>query len=147
MDHDVFSNVPLMVQHLRNLTDLPHYIGGQLNPHSPAVRAIDDKWFTPWELYPEDYYPPYVDGPCYFLSGAVVPLIYGAALKEKLFHFEDIFITGLIPRDHLHLPVQNVSRSHIYQTERLVTNVKDLVTIHPTSPQKMYEYYNLTVNP
>ncbi|CAG7816523.1 unnamed protein product, partial [Allacma fusca] len=63
-DHDVFNHVPNIVRHLQGVRTLPDYIGGLLHTHAPVMRDGYSKWYTPPEIWSEEFFPPYVGGPC-----------------------------------------------------------------------------------
>ncbi|CAG7822355.1 unnamed protein product, partial [Allacma fusca] len=106
------------------------------------------KWYTPPEIWSEEFFPPYVGGPCYILAGSVALKIYDAALSEKLFHLEDVFLTGIIPSKHLRdKALQGVPEDRILQSDKKLrmydNNVKDSLSFHPVSPVMMHQYFRV----
>lgn len=144
-DHDVFNHIPNIVQYLKTVTHVENYIGGQENANVTPSRDGFSKWYTPEELWPETYFPPYLNGPSYFLSEKVVPLIYEAALGERIFQLEDVFLTGIIPQI-LRLPLYEVPLMHIFTKksvlEERISSPDNCTVMHPVQPEQMHQYYN-----
>ena len=124
IDDDMFVNIPLLLKELRNQTeyvkgriargelnvslpakdtvrksDVPPFAYGVLYKKAIVIRDKTSKWFTPEHLYKPNFYPPYLSGTGYAMSGSAAVKLYEASLRIPLFWMEDIFITGMCALD------------------------------------------------
>jgi hypothetical protein len=53
-------------------------------------------------------YPDYVGGPCYVLSGNIVPRLYEASFSAPLFPIEDLYLTGLFGHQYLKMTMSDI---------------------------------------
>ncbi|OXA39278.1 hypothetical protein Fcan01_25882 [Folsomia candida] len=96
LDDDVYINWDLIFGFLRN-KDAPNLIAG--SPFSSAYPVADptSKFYTPpivWET--GTGYPTYACGVFYILGKRVRQELYKGALSTRLFHMEDMFLTGIV---------------------------------------------------
>uniref|UniRef100_A0A914PD57 Hexosyltransferase n=1 Tax=Panagrolaimus davidi TaxID=227884 RepID=A0A914PD57_9BILA len=71
-------------------------IFGYLYPKNIVLRDPNDRWYVPYETYPNSYYPDYVQGPCYLLPSKAVKAILEEAKKHLHITVDDAFYTGII---------------------------------------------------
>ena len=62
------------------------------------VRDPTNKWYTSFEMYKDQRYPPYLQGGAYLMTRQTALLIWNKALITPLLHQEDVFITGILPK-------------------------------------------------
>jgi len=114
IDDDVLLNVQKLETKLE-YNWFRHGISGMLYKASP-MRDRNGKWFMPEEVYPEEYYPPYLCGAFYVLTRVLLDQLYEVAMNQNeypVIDIDDVYITGIaaqlakIPRyntyDYLHL--------------------------------------------
>lgn len=95
-DDDVLLNTPLL---LRDLQQTRHrrFVMGNLVAGARPVRDPASKWYTPTSLYSGSFYPKYVSGAAYVISGDLVRELHAAAAASvEVFWIEDVFVTGLL---------------------------------------------------
>lgn len=102
LDDDVFVNIPLMKNYLNN--DISPFGARKLLQcivlsGKKPIREPYTKWSVSEELYPEEYYPTYCQGPHVLLSPDVVFNLYREAQKLPYFYLEDVFTYGLAARN------------------------------------------------
>ena len=142
-DHDVFVHIPNLIRHLKAVQNNPEYIGGLLYDSPEVVRNGGDKWYVPRELWEQDYFPAYVGGPCYFVAGSVVPRLYETGLQERLFHLEDVFLTGIVAKTRLGIQLQGVPKHQMPFRKPLWYECipEDFICAHPVDPIDMLKYF------
>jgi hypothetical protein len=150
VDHDVFLNIPNLVHYLKKEEAQHHvqgdYIGGKLASSTGVKHNAREDSFIPTELLPDAGYPDYLVGGCYFLQSALVPRIYEASLKEDMFIFEDIFLTGMIAHDKLGVQLHDVKSPDIIIAPTLRTKLfgwdpRVGIAYHPADAKLMKQYF------
>jgi hypothetical protein len=125
IDDDVFLNVPSMVSHLEEVSKSPTqystYIGGQVHrgrePHD--VNPFS-KWYIPSKVWPTgETLPPYAGGPCYVISGELVPKLYAKALTTPLINLEDVFLIGVVGYQGMGIEPKNIPKLYDAHYPRL----------------------------
>lgn len=111
-DDDVYIHSKNFLALLPGLPTEKLYAGHILISNSP-IREWTSKWYLSLDDYPGDSFPPYAEGPLYFLSTdiarilpyqllpvsstkEVVPTTYLQNPRSPLFRFEDVFIGWLM---------------------------------------------------
>lgn len=94
-DDDVLVNTPLLLRDLA-LTRHHRFVMGNVIAGARPSRDLSSKWFTSPIAYPRDFYPKYISGAAYVISGDLVRDLYAAAIRAEVFWIEDVFITGLL---------------------------------------------------
>lgn len=71
LDDDSYPHLDLLLPHLQRIKNPLAYVGGGMSPHAPVRR------YGKWAEYnfPEDFYPPYMQGAAYMLSNELVKAI------------------------------------------------------------------------
>ena len=93
IDDDVYLHFPRMIWWLRTASLLDKLYGGYLLTNTKARRDPLHKWHVSEQHYNETYFPPYCNGPFYFMSKAVVLKVLEASFTEgSSFPLEDVFI-------------------------------------------------------
>lgn len=54
------------------------------------------KWYSPPSVWGSEPFPDFVSGICYILGSRVRSQLYHGGLERKLFHLEDVFLTGMV---------------------------------------------------
>ena len=93
-DDDVFINLPLLLKDLSNVVHKKFLMGDIITAAQP-IRDKDSKWYTPVAAYPHVWYPRYISGASYVISGDLIKTLSDAATGE-LFWIEDVYITGIL---------------------------------------------------
>ncbi|XP_062569707.1 beta-1,3-galactosyltransferase 1-like [Saccostrea cucullata] len=94
VDDDIFLNLPRLLNEVtKNPTE--NSITGCKVKDSTPFRFPINKWTVSRTQYKEDYYPDYIAGTAYLISGDILHNLYMATQKVPYFIFEDIYITGL----------------------------------------------------
>ena len=93
IDDDVYLHFPRMIWWLRTASLPDELYGGYLLPKTKVIRDPLHKWHVSEQHYNETYFPPYCNGPFYFMSKAVVLEVLEASFTEgSSFPLEDVFI-------------------------------------------------------
>ncbi|XP_061169130.1 beta-1,3-galactosyltransferase 1-like [Saccostrea echinata] len=94
VDDDIFLNLPRLLDELTKHPRENSITGCKVQGSTP-FRFLRTKWRVSKTQYKEDYYPDYLAGTAYLISGDILQNLYGATQKVPYFIFEDIYITGL----------------------------------------------------
>ena len=93
IDDDVYLHFPRMIWWLRTASLPEKLYGGYLLTKTKPIRQPLHKWHVSEQHYNETYFPPYCNGPFYFMSKAVVLEVLEASFTEgSSFPLEDVFI-------------------------------------------------------
>ncbi|XP_053621211.1 uncharacterized protein LOC128681387 isoform X2 [Plodia interpunctella] len=146
-DDDMYIDVPHVVFNLNTRskvfddslvdgnTDKEYLITGSLISKGEPQRNSKKKWYSPWNVYSEHYYPLYVAGAAYVLSAPAVHALYKAALSTRFYHIEDVFITGICAvRSHPRIVPENdpTFTYHLHDTQCM-----PFATAHKIPPSEM----------
>ena len=87
-------------------TDNTHPKDGHLicniNDEPKVPRHASDKfgkWATSFKEYGESRFPKYCDGPGYLVGWSLARDIFNVSLHMPMFWLEDVFVTGIVPRE------------------------------------------------
>ena len=96
IDDDVYVRIPLMTRFLGSGLMQTDTIYGFTLPDSPVARENWSKYYVPYENYPHEYWPNYVNGPAYMMTGDAVPKLFEAILDSpNVLECEDALLTGI----------------------------------------------------
>ncbi|RUS91280.1 hypothetical protein EGW08_000992 [Elysia chlorotica] len=110
IDEDIYVNVPVLLKELNLETkklaavesnslvsslNIPQFVYGYLFRRAVAIRNKKNKWYTSLEDYKPKFYPNYLSGTAYVMSGTAALSLYEATLKVPIFWMEDIYVTGM----------------------------------------------------
>lgn len=99
IDDDMFLNLPRLLDELKTQPKLNSISGCKVSGASP-FRFPLSKWRISRTEYEKDYYPDYIAGTAYLISGDIISKLYSATESVPYFIFEDVYITGLC-REHI----------------------------------------------
>lgn len=99
IDDDMFLNLPRLLDELKTQSKLNSISGCKVSGASP-FRFPLSKWRISRTEYEKDYYPDYIAGTAYLISGDIISKLYSATESIPYFIFEDVYITGLC-REHI----------------------------------------------
>lgn len=94
IDDDMFLNLPRLLDELKIQPKLNSISGCKVSGASP-FRYPFSKWRISREEYERDYYPDYIAGTAYLITGDIISKLYIATKSVPYFIFEDVYITGL----------------------------------------------------
>ena len=94
LDSDMFVNVFRLVQRLEK-APRRNFAEGHLKSYTRPNRSRKYKWYTPVEMYPEKWYPPYLNGPAYVMSGDLPGRIFNESMHVRYLPWDDAFV-GLV---------------------------------------------------
>lgn len=94
VDDDTLINFKTLVD---TLTRSPKedFITGYVCSRCRPMRDQNHKWYLSLQEYPRPFYPDYLKGPAYVMSGDLPAKIISMSLKTSLFLWEDVYI-GII---------------------------------------------------
>ena len=127
IDDDVYLHFPRMIWWLRTASLPEKLYGGYLLTKAKPIRKPLHKWHVSKQHYNKTYFPPYCNGPFYFMSRAVVLEVLEASFTEgSSFPLEDVFI-GILAQK---VGVKPIQLKHIG------------VRIEPRIPKKAWIHWN-----
>ena len=93
IDDDVYLHFPRMIWWLRTASLPEKLYGGYLMTKAKPIRKPLHKWHVSKQHYNKTFFPPYCNGPFYFMSRAAVLEVLEASFTEgSSFPLEDVFI-------------------------------------------------------
>ncbi|KAJ8023067.1 Beta-1,3-galactosyltransferase 1 [Holothuria leucospilota] len=104
-DDDTFINFKPLID---TLTRSPkeNFITGHLCTGCKPIRNTTNKWYTPKEMFSGEFYPDYVHGPAYVMSGDLPRQILLMSRSTPPFLWEDVYIGMIIEKLGIK-PLQN----------------------------------------
>eukprot|EP00105_Crassostrea_gigas_P032726 XP_011455851.1 PREDICTED: beta-1,3-galactosyltransferase 1-like [Crassostrea gigas] len=99
IDDDMFLNLPRLLNELKVHPKTNSISGCKVIGASP-FRFAFSKWKISRSEYKNDYYPDYIAGTAYLISGDIISNLSWATRNVPYFIFEDVYITGLC-RKHI----------------------------------------------
>ncbi|XP_064644075.1 beta-1,3-galactosyltransferase 1-like [Lineus longissimus] len=94
-DDDMIINIPAILDYLDNHKDLENTLIGALNGKSRVYRA--GRWGVSRKSFPFTFYPPYMAGNAYLMSGKLATKLYETSKYVALIKIEDVYVTGILP--------------------------------------------------
>lgn len=153
LDDDVYLNVPALLNFLHQTVvnkNSENLIAGFKYNKIKIDSNPNSKWYTPphtmWEM---DRFPDFVSGICYVLGSRARKDLYVNALTTKLFHLEDVFLTGIVREKYLAVDVVHIPGIHVgwFLNEKVHTFpcdfVEDVVAVHSLSAVQVGCYNKL----
>ncbi|XP_075213810.1 beta-1,3-galactosyltransferase 5-like [Lycorma delicatula] len=131
-DDDMFINVPRLLSLINYIFDYKRTIVGRLAIKWRPVRNSNSKYFVSVRQFSSYFFPNFVTGPAYLLSGDTVYDLYKNALERYYLKLEDVFTTGIvaealaIKRFHCQLFLNKWIPYSEY-------NIKNVISIHTQS--------------
>lgn len=138
-DDDMYVNIPRLVSQIKQNEDvLQTSVGGRcFMSRRPNRDKRSKKWYTSFEMYPQNNYPGFCSGTGYMTSFNVVSKVVNISRNIPFFHLEDIYLSlcvnklgfklhnfeGFIPSLGELRDKYNNDKHHpcIYKNESLVT--------------------------
>ncbi|CAJ0607943.1 unnamed protein product [Cylicocyclus nassatus] len=96
IDDDVAWNVPKVANYIKQI--LPRSISCYKYDDRLPVRKPTSKWYTSYDEYPQEKFPPYCSGVAYIIhKDALMPML-EVVPEQSFFWIDDVFITGFLTR-------------------------------------------------
>ncbi|RUS91277.1 hypothetical protein EGW08_000989 [Elysia chlorotica] len=110
IDDDIYVSIPVLMKEVKLVTKrlaveshnksngfltTPKFAWGFLFRAASPMRKKNHKWYTSLEDYSPKFYPNYLSGTAYVMSGTAALSLYEATLKVPIFWMEDIYVTGM----------------------------------------------------
>ncbi|KAK3713829.1 hypothetical protein RRG08_033802 [Elysia crispata] len=164
IDDDMYVNIPLLVTSLRNhATEIydkiptvspgvrkhsfpPPFLVGFKNTGAQAIRDKKSKWYTSEEVYKDKWYPSYLSGTAYGMSGQAAVKLYDASLRVPLFWMEDIYITGLCARI-ANVPLIADDRFHFFKMPPKGCAFREVISGHRYTITQMKRIHKELTDP
>lgn len=139
VDDDMFINVENILNATRS-KNISRAILGELAHEWPPVRSLKNKWYTSYHDYPFNIYPDFVFGPSYLLTGDSIKPLYDASMKMKIFHLEDVYITGLVAEKE---NIKRINLPAMFNKPRDLQpcNFKKILSSHGHTPPDMRRHW------
>ncbi|CAH2311866.1 beta-1,3-galactosyltransferase 2 [Pelobates cultripes] len=131
-DSDMFVNTEYLLEMLQqNLPPKTNFFTGAVLRGSVPRRAKESKWYVPFSIYTENYYPNYCSGTGYVFSGDLAPKILRSSYKIKYLHLEDVFIGLCLRKESIDITYPPTSGLfNIYRVTFSPCSYYKLVTSH-----------------
>lgn len=143
-DTDIFLNVDYMVSQLLqpHLPPKKGYMTGYVYRNTKPLRDKAYKWYVPWEVYPNDTYPPYCGGPGYVLSGDLPKKIYQVAQTIKVINMEDSFMGICLYELGISVTDSPWGLFNMYKIDYEKCRFSRLVVVHHYGPEELLEIWS-----
>ncbi|XP_010460214.1 PREDICTED: hydroxyproline O-galactosyltransferase GALT4-like [Camelina sativa] len=132
-DDDTFVRVDAVIQEAEKVKGRESLYIGNINFYHKPLRT--GKWAVTFEEWPEEYYPPYANGPGYILSYDIAKFIVDDFEQKKLrlFKMEDVSMGMWVEKFNKTRPVAVVHSLKFCQ----FGCIEDYFTAHYQSPRQM----------
>ncbi|XP_046378855.2 beta-1,3-galactosyltransferase 5-like [Haliotis rufescens] len=144
IDDDVFVNLEQLFNTLDMFESVPRFIMGQINRRSQPKRRSMSKYYVSRNDYPDDFYPTYVAGAAYVISGLLTRDLLEVIPNSPLVHVEDIFINGICAQRVGALLVGDCGFSTRHVKLEHILWYPDRLTFHGYTPSGMKELWKQT---
>ena len=138
-DDDSFNVPQRFVDYLLGV-ETDRFIGGYCFTIMPD-RRNSSKFFVPYSMYPDRYYPTYCSGPGYVMSRSAVASILSVSSDVAFLSMEDVFVAGIcrVAAGISYTQVVGVVEDHRQLTRcGFATWVKNGHNIYPGATLKMW---------
>ncbi|XP_076307382.1 beta-1,3-galactosyltransferase 5-like [Tachypleus tridentatus] len=138
-DDDVFINSKTLLQVVNTRNDSHALLGLLAHRWSPH-RDKSNKWYVPPDIYPQDYYPDFIAGPAYLITGDSTALLYAARKDAPSIYLEDVYVTGLLAEK---ANIRRLDLSGMSNSRQLFSNISSLMLInsHGHDPQSLRNWW------
>ncbi|XP_013604921.1 PREDICTED: probable beta-1,3-galactosyltransferase 17 [Brassica oleracea var. oleracea] len=132
-DDDTFVRVDAVIQEAEKVKGRDNLYIGNINFYHKPLRT--GKWAVTYEEWPEEYYPPYANGPGYILSYDIAKFIVDDFEQQRLrlFKMEDVSMGMWVEKFNETRPVAVVHSLRFCQ----FGCIEDYFTAHYQSPRQM----------
>ncbi|CAF1976701.1 unnamed protein product [Brassica oleracea var. botrytis] len=132
-DDDTFVRVDAVIQEAEKVKGRGSLYIGNINFYHKPLRT--GKWAVTYEEWPEEYYPPYANGPGYILSYDIAKFIVDDFEQQRLrlFKMEDVSMGMWVEKFNETRPVEVVHSLRFCQ----FGCIEDYFTAHYQSPRQM----------
>ncbi|XP_022254990.1 beta-1,3-galactosyltransferase 5-like [Limulus polyphemus] len=142
-DDDMFINSRALLKVVKTRNDTRTILG--LLAHKwPPHRNKKSKWYVPPEIYPYEYYPDFLAGPAYLISGDATSLLYAARESTVFFYLEDVYITGILAEKAGVRRLGLLGLNNVRQTFKDVIS-QTAITSHGHSPRSLRNWWKLVL--
>ncbi|XP_064212018.1 uncharacterized protein LOC661554 [Tribolium castaneum] len=142
IDDDVYLNIASALKELTNRSITTNVLLGHVYNATNAIRNPASKWFVPYELYPDEKYPPYLCGAAYIMSADVAVKLYHVALETPIFYIEDVYITGMCAKK-ANVTLENSGGFNCYYAKKYVCLYKQYFVYHYFEPRDIKKAHEL----
>lgn len=115
-----------------------------------GVKPVADtgsKWYTPYYLFPGDFYPAYLSGTAYLMSLAAAQKLYNTSLTTPYLHLEDVYLTGIcaskVELKRTHHPLFFYSKQ---DKDRKYCSLRGMISQHQLSTSDMRAAFEAVTN-
>ncbi|CAH8390902.1 unnamed protein product [Eruca vesicaria subsp. sativa] len=132
-DDDTFVRVDAVIHEAEKVKGRSSLYIGNINFYHKPLRT--GKWAVTYEEWPEEYYPPYANGPGYILSYDIAKFIVDDFEQQRLrlFKMEDVSMGMWVEKFNETRPVEVVHSLRFCQ----FGCIEDYLTAHYQSPRQM----------
>ncbi|XP_022096895.1 uncharacterized protein LOC110982638 isoform X2 [Acanthaster planci] len=120
MDIDMFVNVYNLVDRIDQVPTSGLAEGNRKDVTKP-IRYKQSKWYTSKDVYPEDSYPPYLNGPAYLISADLAARIYKESFTTQFLPWEDAFVGIIMKKIHVDPKYSGVYDTYLNYTDEQET--------------------------
>jgi len=138
-DDDGF-NVPQRFIDYLLVVEVDQFIGGYCFTVMPD-RRVSSKFYVPYSIYPDQYYPTYCSGPGYIMSRSAAASVVLVSVDVGFVPMEDVFVTGAcrVVVGISYTQVVGIVEDHRQMTRcGLATWVKNGHNVYPQATPKLW---------
>ncbi|XP_033627231.1 beta-1,3-galactosyltransferase 1-like, partial [Asterias rubens] len=141
-DDDMYISYANLVKNLSApSTPTTDFAMGHLFENNFASRSFHNKFYMPRCMFPEKFYPPYLAGSGYVMSGDLAGKIFRTALYSNFVYFEDVFV-GVCFRTLGVKPTGHSGFNFIHIGYEFCKYRNDVVSSHGVETKEMHDIWN-----
>lgn len=93
---DINRLIGLLKSNIKPKYGIYNILAGYTWTNTSVVRQKDNKWYTAYSEYPEEFYHTYCAGLAYIMTPDVIKKFYFKSFEIPFFWIDDYFVTGLL---------------------------------------------------
>lgn len=133
------ANFPLYDKN--RITKFKNLLMGYLYKFGVVNSKRESKFYVPDFMYSKKYFPKYLEGSGYLMSSDVAFKLYEESFKTKIFHFEDIFLTGFVA-PKIQIPLTNYPNMRLNFDKSNFCKFYAVILVHRVNAEEMFEAFN-----
>lgn len=147
-DDDVFVSTENILEFL-NASNFQNLFVGDVLYKAKPIRNKENKYYIPEGLYNEIYYPPYVGGGGFVMSGSLAQQLYVVSEGLELYPIDDVFLgmclklLGITPINHCGFKTFGLVKNKSSKMNKEPCFYQSMLVVHKLLPAELLEMWKL----
>ncbi|XP_032887248.1 UDP-GlcNAc:betaGal beta-1,3-N-acetylglucosaminyltransferase 7 isoform X2 [Amblyraja radiata] len=147
-DDDVFVSTENILEFL-NASNFQNLFVGDVLYKAKPIRKKENKYYIPEGLYNKTYYPPYVGGGGFVMSGSLAQQLYVVSEGLELYPIDDVFLgmclelLGITPINHCGFKTFGLVKNKSSKMNKEPCFYQSMLVVHKLLPAELLEMWKL----